>query len=148
MLIAPVAQDTPAAQAQPQVMVKVKLAADTLFGFDQDSLQADGKQALDTLAEALKSVDVDAIQVTGHTDRLGSKAYNAKLSTRRAQAVKNYLVQMKGIAESKVTAVGMGASQPETPSTDCKGKLSHQALVTCLRIDRRVDVQVLGAQAQ
>jgi OOP family OmpA-OmpF porin len=74
--------------------VKVKLQADSLFGFDQDSLQADGKQALDKLLQELKDVNVEAVQVTGHTDRLGSAAYNAKLSTRRAEAVRNYLVQV------------------------------------------------------
>jgi OOP family OmpA-OmpF porin len=126
----------------------VKLEADSLFGFDQDSLQADGKQALDKLLLDLKSVNVETIQVTGHTDRLGSKAYNDKLSLRRAEAVRNYLVQVGGISAAKVTAIGVGSSQPETQFGDCKGMAASQALITCLRVDRRVEVEVTGSQQQ
>jgi OOP family OmpA-OmpF porin len=128
--------------------VKVKLEADSLFGFDQDNLQADGKRSLDKLLEELKTVNVDSILVTGHTDRLGSKAYNAKLSTRRAEAVQNYLVQVGGISAGKVTAAGVGSSQPDTQSSECKGSKATQALITCLRVDRRVEVDVNGTQQQ
>jgi OOP family OmpA-OmpF porin len=128
--------------------VKVKLEADSLFGFDQDSLQSDGKQTLDKLIMELQTVNVDSIQVTGHTDRLGSKAYNAKLSTRRAEAVQKYLVEVGGIAASKITAIGMGESQPETQPNECKGSKATQALITCLRVDRRVEVDVNGMQQQ
>ena len=132
----------------PKPWVKVKLEADSLFGFDQDSLQADGKQALDKLLQELKTVNVEAIQITGHSDRLGSKAYNQKLSTKRAEAVKNYLVQIGGIAENKVTATGVGSSQPDTQPGDCKGNKATQALITCLRVDRRVEVEVTGSQQE
>ena len=86
------------------------------------------------------------IQITGHTDRLGTKAYNDKLSTRRAEAVQNYLVQTGGIPASKVSAKGVGSSQPETQAGDCKGNKATQALITCLRVDRRVEVEVSGTQ--
>jgi OOP family OmpA-OmpF porin len=145
---APVAIPAPAPAPVPKPWVKVKLQADSLFGFDQDSLQADGKQALDKLLQELKDVNVDAVQVTGHTDRLGSAAYNAKLSTRRAEAVRNYLVQVGGIPANLVTATGVGSAQPETSPNDCKGMKASQALITCLRVDRRVEVQVLGSQPQ
>jgi OOP family OmpA-OmpF porin len=145
---APVAVQAPAPAPVPKPWVKVKLQADSLFGFDQDSLQADGKQALDKLLQELKDVNVDAVQVTGHTDRLGSAAYNAKLSTRRAEAVRNYLVQVGGMPANLVTATGVGSAQPETSPNDCKGMKASQALITCLRVDRRVEVQVLGSQPQ
>jgi OOP family OmpA-OmpF porin len=145
---APVAIPAPAPAPQPKPWVKVTLQADSLFGFDQDSLQADGKQALDKLLQELKDVNVDAVQVTGHTDRLGSAAYNAKLSTRRAESVRNYLVQVGGIPANLVTATGVGSAQPETAPNDCKGMKASQALITCLRVDRRVEVQVLGSQPQ
>ena len=132
----------------PKPWVKVKLEADSLFGFDQDSLQSDGKQALDKLLQELKTVNVEAIQITGHSDRLGSKAYNQKLSTKRAEAVKNYLVQIGGIPDNKVTATGVGSSQPDTQPGDCKGSKPTQALITCLRVDRRVEVEVSGSQQQ
>lgn len=136
----------PAPAPAPKPWVKVKLEADSLFGFDQDTLQADGKQALDKLLTELKTVNVDTVEVTGHTDRLGSKAYNDKLSTRRAEAVQNYLVQVGGLPASKVTAKGVGASQAETKPGECKGNKATQALITCLRPDRRVEVEVYGSQ--
>ena len=145
---APVVVPAPMPEPAAKPWVKVKLQADSLFGFDQDSLQADGKQALDKLLQELKGVNVDAVQVTGHTDRLGSAAYNAKLSTRRAEAVRNYLVQVGGMPANLVTATGVGSAQPETSPNDCKGMKASQALITCLRVDRRVEVQVLGSQPQ
>jgi len=147
---APVVTPAPVVPPQPapKPWVKVKLEADSLFGFDQDNLQADGKQALDKLLLELKDVNVEAIQVTGHTDRLGSKAYNDKLSVRRAEAVRNYLVQIGGIPAAKVTAIGVGSTQPETQFAECKGLKTSQALITCLRMDRRVDVEVTGSQQQ
>lgn len=129
-------------------MMKVKLVADSLFGFDQDTLQDDGKTVLNKLLAELKSVNVEAIQITGHTDRLGAKAYNTQLSTRRAEAVQNYLVQIGGIPANKVTATGVGSAQPDTRSTDCQGIKASQALITCLRVDRRVEVEVTGSKAQ
>ena len=147
-VVVPVAPPEPPPPPPPKPWVKVKLQADSLFGFDQDTLQADGKQALDKLLQELKAVNIEAIQVTGHTDRLGSKAYNDKLSTRRAQAVQNYLVQVGGIPASKVSAQGAGSSQPETAPGDCKGRQATQALITCLRMDRRVEVEVTGSQQQ
>jgi OOP family OmpA-OmpF porin len=138
----------PAPTAAPAPWVKVKLEADSLFGFDQDSLQADGKKALDQLILSLQRVDIEAIEVTGHTDRLGRKAYNDKLSLRRAEAVKSYLVQMGGISASKINTTGMGSTRPETLSSECQGSQASRALITCLRADRRVEVEVSGQQPQ
>jgi OOP family OmpA-OmpF porin len=143
-VVTPVVPPTPVAKP----LMKVKLQADSLFGFDQDTMQSDGKQALDKLLMELKDVNVEMIQVTGHTDRLGAKAYNDKLSTRRAEAVRNYLVQVGGIPANKVTATGVGSDLPDAQTSDCKGMKSSQALITCLRVDRRVDVDVLGSQQQ
>jgi OmpA-OmpF porin, OOP family len=147
-VIVPTPLPAPIPAPAPKPWVKVKLAADSLFGFDQDSLQADGKQALDKLLVELKGVNVDKVLVTGHTDRLGAKAYNEKLSTRRAEAVRNYLVQVGGMPASLVSFMGVGSAQPESSTNDCKGIKASQALITCLRVDRRVDVEVMGSQQQ
>jgi OOP family OmpA-OmpF porin len=149
---APVAPPAPAPAPAPVVepaakpLMQVKLQADSLFGFDQDALQSDGKRALDKLVVELKDVNVQSIQVTGHTDRLGTQAYNAELSTRRAQSVRDYLVQNGGVAASLVTVAGAGSTQPETPFGECKGVVASQKLITCLRADRRVEVDVTGTQ--
>ncbi len=136
----------PAPTPSPATWVKVKLEADSLFGFDQDSLQVDGKKALDQLILLLQRVDIEAIELTGHTDRLGRKSYNDKLSLRRAEAVKSYLVQMGGISPPKINTTGMGATRPETLSSECQGNQASRALITCLRADRRVEVEVSGQQ--
>ena len=138
----------PAPAPTPAPWVKVKLEADSLFGFDQDSLQADGKKTLDQLIMSLQRVDIESIEVTGHTDRLGRKAYNDKLSLRRAEAVKSYLVQIGGISAPKINTTGMGATRPETLSSECQGTQASRALITCLRADRRVEVEVSGQQQQ
>jgi OOP family OmpA-OmpF porin len=144
VLVPPISAPAPT----PAPWVKVKLEADSLFGFDQDSLQADGKKTLDQLIMSLQRVDIEAIEVTGHTDRLGRKAYNDKLSLRRAEAVKSYLVQTGGISASKINTTGMGATRPETSPSECQGTQASRALITCLRADRRVEVEVSGKQQQ
>jgi len=77
--------------------------------------------------------------VTGHTDRLGSDGYNQKLSERRADAVRNYLVS-KGVPKDRIETIGMGEKQPVV---QCDQK-SMKALIECLQPNRRVDVQVKG----
>ena len=136
----------PAVPPTRQIWVRVKLEADALFDFDQDTLQSDGKLALDRLIMALLTVSIEAIQVTGHTDRMGSKAYNNKLSLRRAQAVQTYLVDMGSISPLKITTIGAGASQPQTQPNACKGSTATEALITCLRMDRRVEVDAFGLE--
>ncbi len=142
VLVVPVMPAAP----EPKPLMQVKLQADSLFGFDQATLQSDGKRALDKLVLELKEVNVQSIQVTGHTDRLGTQAYNAALSTRRAESVRDYLVQVGGVAGALVTVSGAGSTQPETPFDACQGLKASQALITCLRVDRRVEVDVMGTQ--
>ena len=150
---APVA-DAPAAAPQEQVAVaptpqplrKVTLSADSLFDFDKATVKPEGKQALDTLVADLRDVDFDAIIVTGHTDRIGSHAYNMKLSSRRAEAVKVYLVKSAGIPVDKISASGVDGADPVTKPDECKGTKKTKALIVCLQPDRRVEVQVTGTK--
>jgi OOP family OmpA-OmpF porin len=86
----------------------------------------------------------DAIQVTGHTDRLGPHDYNMKLSVRRAEAVAAYLSQSAGIAPGRISARGVDGANPVTAAGDCKGNKPTPALVACLQPDRRVEVEVQG----
>ncbi|GHT99689.1 hypothetical protein FACS1894154_07280 [Betaproteobacteria bacterium] len=123
---------------------KIKLLADTLFDFNKDVLRPEGKATLDDLAAQAKQIKLEVILTTGHTDRLGSDAYNQSLSNRRAYAVKNYLVS-KGIDASRVYTEGKGKSQPVT-GTQCDGIKSRPALINCLQPDRRVEVEVLGTK--
>jgi len=101
-----------------------------------------GKPNLDKFAADLRGTNYDVITVTGHTDRIGSHAYNMKLSTRRAEAVQTYLVESAGIPANKITAKGVDGADPVTKAGECKGKKATKELIACLQPDRRVEVEV------
>lgn len=135
----------PAAPAPQQIAPqKISLSADALFAFDKSTLKPEGKEELDKLAVDLSTVSYDSIHVTGHTDRIGSTKYNQKLSERRANTVRDYLVA-KGIPADRIVAEGKGETQPVTRPGDCTGPKSRK-LIACLQPDRRVDVEVNGTK--
>jgi OOP family OmpA-OmpF porin len=142
----PAASPTPPKQAAPAKPApqKIKFAADALFDFNKAALQPKGKAMLDDLIATIKGATYEVILAIGHTDRIGSVPYNQKLSVRRAEAVKQYLVD-KGIAANRVHADGKGKSQPVTKPGDCPGRKSL-ALIACLQADRRVEVEVSGTK--
>ncbi|WP_428506681.1 OmpA family protein [Roseateles sp.] len=121
---------------------RMSFSAESLFSFDEAAIQPAGARALDALAQELKGTDFQLIMVEGHTDRLGSSEYNQTLSQERAEAVKNYLVNTGGIAANKISAVGKSESMPVTRPEDCKGQGKSAALISCLKADRRVEVEV------
>lgn len=137
---------TPAPVMAPPAPRKVTFSADSLFVFGKAEVTPAGRQELDRFAADLKGVDFDVITVTGHTDRIGSHAYNMKLSTRRAEAVKNYLVASAGIPAGKINAIGTDGSDPVTKPGECKGGKATRKLIACLQPDRRVEVEVSGTK--
>ncbi|MBA2658631.1 MAG: OmpA family protein [Nitrosospira sp.] len=140
---APVAAaPAPAPVTEPE---KVSLSADELFDFNKATLKPGGKQALDDLVDKLKGVKYDTIVAIGYADRIGSDAYNKKLSLRRAEAVKAYLVKQKGIAADRVFTDGKGEANPVTGDS-CKGNKKTKTLIECLQPDRRVEVEVAGTR--
>jgi OOP family OmpA-OmpF porin len=124
------------------VPTKVTFSADSLFDFDKSSLKPKGQQDLNKFAADLNGSRFDVIKVTGHTDRIGAHAYNLKLSQRRAETVKNYLVEANAIAPNKIAAQGVDGSAPVTQPGDCTGTKASKALIACLQPDRRVEVEV------
>lgn len=137
----PVAPAPPPAP-MPVMPMKVTFSADSLFDFDKAVVKPEGKQRLDKFSADLKGTQYDAVQVTGHTDRIGSQAYNLKLSGKRADAVRAYLVESGGVASNKIAAKGINGDKPVTRPGDCKGTKPSKALIACLQPDRRVDVEV------
>lgn len=123
---------------------RVQFSADSLFAFDNAVVGADGKAALDGFAKDLQGTRYSTISVEGNTDRLGSQAYNQKLSQARADAVKGYLVTHAGIDNQKIASIGRGESNPVTKPDECKGQHANAALIACLQPNRRVDVEVTG----
>ena len=117
---------------------KVTMAATELFAFDSAQL-APNQPKLDDIAKLLnENPSIGNVVITGHTDRLGSDKYNQKLSERRAEAVKSYLVG-KGVAASRLTAQGKGKTQPVVQCNDKKQKRAE--LIKCLEPNRRVEVE-------
>lgn len=125
---------------------RVSFTAESLFGFDQTALSADGKAALDQFVAELKTTEYSVIEVEGHTDRLGSTAYNQRLSEQRAEAVKAYLVASGKVDAAKVSASGKGEGSPVTPADQCTSRRETKVLIDCLRADRRVEIEVVGTR--
>ncbi len=130
----------------PTPLMAVTLSSDSFFDFDKASVRPGGKQRLDKLAADLRGIQYDTITVTGHTDRIGSRAYNMKLSTRRAEAVKAYLVESGGIPAVKIITKGVDGDNPVTKPGQCPGKKVTKKLIACLQPDRRVEVEVFGTK--
>jgi OOP family OmpA-OmpF porin len=134
---APVAAAAPAAPAAQQIAAsKVTFAADTLFDFDKYVLKPKGRATLDDLVSKIKDVNLEVIIAVGHTDWIGTVAYNQKLSVRRAGAVKAYLVS-KGIEKNRIYTEGKGKSQPIADNRTAAGRAQN----------RRVEIEVVGTRA-
>lgn len=125
---------------------RVSFSADALFGFDQTTIRPEGQTELRKFGQSLEGTSYQTIQVEGHTDRLGSSAYNQTLSEERATTVKNFLVTSGKIDPARIAAVGKGEGQPVTAAGDCPDQLGRAALIQCLQPDRRVEVEVSGTR--
>ena len=133
---APAPAPAPAAKPAPTpVKEKVTMAADAHFDFDKAVLKPEGKAKLDDLVGKLKAVNLEVVIAIGHTDSIGSKAYNQKLSVRRANAVKAYLVS-KGIEANRIYTEGKGEMQPVADNKTKEGRAKN----------RRVEIEVVGTR--
>ncbi len=129
-VVAPKAADPVAAAS------KVTYAADAFFDFDKAVVKPAGKAKLDDLVSKVKGINLEVIIAVGHTDSIGSDAYNQKLSVRRAEAVKAYLVS-KGIEKNRIYTEGKGEKQPVASNKTKEGRAKN----------RRVEIEVVGTRA-
>lgn len=141
---APAAAPAPPPTPKPAAQ-KVTLAADALFDFDKAVLRPEGKAKLDDVTGKLKGMKLEVIIAVGHTDRIGSDKYNQKLSEKRAEAVKAYLVG-KGVEANRVYTEGKGEKQPVTGDKCGKSDKKSKQLIECLQPDRRVEIEVIGTK--
>ena len=125
----------PAKPAPKPVAEKVTLAADVLFDFDKSVLKPEGKAKLDDLAGKIQAIALEVVIAIGHTDSIGSDAYNQKLSVRRAESVKAYLVS-KGVEPNRIYTEGKGEKQPVASNKTKEGRQKN----------RRVEIEVIGTR--
>jgi OOP family OmpA-OmpF porin len=138
----PVVKPTPPAPAPapapaPVAATKVTYAADAFFDFNKAVLKPEGKAKLDDLVGKVKGINLEVIIAVGHTDSVGSDAYNQKLSVKRSEAVKAYLVS-KGIEKNRVYTEGKGEKQPVADNKTGEGRAKN----------RRVEIEVVGTRAK
>jgi len=134
--VAPAPAPAPVPEAAPvPTSEKVSYSADAFFDFDKAILKPAGKASLDELSGKLGGMNLEVIIAVGHTDSVGTDAYNQKLSIRRAEAVKAYL-KGKGIEETRIYTEGKGESQPKADNATAEGRAQN----------RRVEIEVVGTR--
>ena len=133
---APAAAAPAAPVAQAPAAAKVTYAADTFFDFNKSVVKPAGKAKLDDLVAKVKGINLEVIIAVGHTDSVGSEAYNQKLSDRRAESVKANLVS-KGIEKNRIYTEGKGEKQPVADNKTSEGRAKN----------RRVEIEVVGTRA-
>ncbi len=121
----------------PVVAEKVTFQADAFFEFDKSILKPEGKAKLDDLMAKTKGMNLEVIIAVGHTDSVGADAYNQKLSIRRAEAVKAYLVS-GGVEKNRVYTEGKGEKQPVADNKTKEGRAKN----------RRVEIEVVGTRGK
>lgn len=133
---APAPAARPAPAPQPPAATKVTYAADAFFDFDKAVLKPEGRAKLDDLVGKVKDINLEVVIAVGHTDAIGSDSYNQRLSVRRAEAVKAYLVS-KGIEKNRVYTEGKGEKQPVADNKTSEGRAKN----------RRVEIEVVGTRS-
>ena len=134
---APVAPPPPPPAVVAPVSEKVTFAADAFFDFDKAVLKPEGKAKLDDLVGKMGGINLEVIIAVGHTDAIGGDSYNQKLSVRRSEAVKNYLVS-KGVEKNRVYTEGKGEKQPVADNKTTEGRAKN----------RRVEIEVVGTRTR
>ena len=119
------------------VSEKVTFAADAFFDFDKATLKPEGKAKLDDLVSKMGGINLEVIIAVGHTDSVGKDTYNQKLSVKRSEAVKAYLVG-KGVEKNRVYTEGKGEKQPVADNKTAEGRAKN----------RRVEIEVVGTRGK
>jgi len=117
------------------VAERVTFAADTFFDFDRAVLKPEGRAKLDDLVEKVRGINLEVIIAVGHTDSIGTVEYNQRLSVRRAEAVRAYLVS-RGIESNRIYTEGKGETQPVADNRTREGRAKN----------RRVEIEVVGTR--
>jgi OOP family OmpA-OmpF porin len=138
----PAPKPAPAPAPKPAAAKTLVITSTELFDFNKSTLTPAAKALVDkeVVARLYEFATIQFINVNGHTDRLGSSQYNQKLSERRAETIKAYLVS-KGTDASKIETYGFGKTMPVK---SCPDQKDRKALIACLQPNRRVEVEIKG----
>jgi outer membrane protein OmpA-like peptidoglycan-associated protein len=123
---------------------ELTLSAGALFPLSSSNIKPSGHEKLDEFVEHLKGMQFETVHIVGHTDPTGPKAMNERLSKRRAEAVKDYLVS-KGIDPKRIKTAGKGGSEPLPKTKDCDA-LPRTEKIICYAPDRRVEIDVVSGK--
>jgi OOP family OmpA-OmpF porin len=132
----PTPKPEPKPEAKPKpVAEKVTFAADVLFDFDKAVIKPEGRSKLDDLASKVKGINLEVVIAIGHADSIGSDEYNQRLSVRRAESVKAYMVS-RGLEANRVYTEGKGEKQPVASNRTSDGRAKN----------RRTEIEVIGTR--
>lgn len=129
----PVVEAAPAPAPVPQAVTEsVSLSAGALFDVNKDTLKPAGQEELRTLAARIRTINIEHIDIAGHTDSSGADAYNQDLSVRRANSVKNFLID-QGIDPRIMSTIGYGESRPIADNRTAEGRAQNRRVEVTLR---------------
>ncbi|MFA6971981.1 MAG: OmpA family protein [Gallionella sp.] len=142
-----IAKEAPPVITKKPAYVPYAMQTETLFAYNKSDISEAGKQKMnDEIIGKMKEDPKDEVVViTGHADRIGSDEYNMKLSQRRADAVKAYLVE-QGIDGNRIETVARGEAEPVVSCNHIRGKATrkNKALIACLQPNRRIVLDLKG----
>jgi OmpA-OmpF porin, OOP family len=138
---APVVEPVPPAPPPAPKYERVTISATELFAFDSAVLPTQHPKLDEVVSFLNQNAQVNSVVISGYTDRIGAPSYNLKLSQRRADAVKKYMLD-KGIANGRLTSIGKGENNPVVECSDKK----LPALILCLQPNRRVEIDKIETE--
>ena len=127
--------------------ILLELKGEILFGFDQSDLTSNAKQNLNELVTILQKYPDTDIEIQGHTDSKGSNTYNTDLSQRRANTVKNYLVQ-NNVSGSRLAAIGFGESAPKHPNDTEANRAMNRRVVFLVMANEKMKQDAMNEAGQ
>ena len=116
--------------------LKVTVRNEVLFDFNSAGLRTASRESLREMADVFQKYPNTTISVQGHTDSIGSAAYNKRLSNRRADSVASYLENL-GVRSARVETIGYGESQPRATNSTAEGR----------QLNRRVEIKIRANEA-
>ncbi len=133
---APVVKKAPAPKPvppPPPIMEEVSVKLHIEFDFDKDNVRSIYENDCRRVAKFLRDYPEVTIEVDGHTDSRGDADYNMKLSQRRAENAKNYLINNYGIDPARITAKGFGETQPVASNDTDEGRQRNRRVVAVVK---------------